>query len=71
MNQPADRYTRRNHALAFAARAHHEQFRKGTKDLRKEDRDDVDKLLGSGVPYIMHPAAVGMLLLSSIKHLMT
>ena len=58
-------YALRNRALAFATRAHREQLRKGTKEeeLHPEDLDDVDKLLGSSVPYIMHLVAVGMLLL--------
>lgn len=54
-----NRYARRNRALAFAARAHRDQYRKGTEELA----DDLDKFIGIGVPYIMHPAAVGMLLL--------
>jgi (p)ppGpp synthase/HD superfamily hydrolase len=54
-----DRYLNRNRALAFAARAHRGQFRKGTE----EHADDLDQFIGIGVPYIMHPAAVGMLLL--------
>lgn len=54
-----DRYARRNRALAFAARAHRDQFRKGTKD----HPDNLGEFIGQGVPYIMHPAAVGMLLL--------
>jgi hypothetical protein len=63
--QTETRYTLRNRALAFAARAHREQARKGTdkRDMRPEDLDNVDKFLGSSVPYVMHPAAVGMLLL--------
>lgn len=56
-------YVRRNHALAFAARAHQKDVRKGTNDLDKEDFTASDTLLGPGVPYFMHPAAVGMLLL--------
>jgi len=54
-----DRYATRNRALAFAARAHRDQLRKGTDKLA----DDLDEYIGTGVPYIMHPAAVGMLLL--------
>ena len=54
-----DRYAHRNQALAFAARAHRDQLRKGTA----EQPDDLDEFIGSGVPYIMHPVAVGMLLL--------
>ena len=54
-----DLYSRRNRALAFAARAHRDQLRKGTD----EHADDLDTLIGCGVPYFMHPAAVGMLLL--------
>ena len=52
-------YTRRNRALSFAARAHRNQLRKGTD----QHPDDLDELIGRGVPYFMHPAAVGMLLL--------
>lgn len=52
-------YNRRNLALAFAARAHREQIRKGTD----EQPDDLDTILGRGVPYFMHPAAVGMILI--------
>lgn len=63
MNPNGDRYAVRNRALAFAARAHKEQIRKGTNNQRAEDLDDSDKLLGAEVPYFMHPAAVGMLLL--------
>lgn len=59
MNQLEDHYARRNRALAFAARAHRDQLRKGTEELA----DDLDQYIGTGVPYIMHPAAVGMLLL--------
>jgi (p)ppGpp synthase/HD superfamily hydrolase len=59
MSQHEDRYTQRNRALAFAARAHRDQYRKGTAELA----DDLDRFIGIGVPYIMHPAAVGMLLL--------
>ena len=54
-----DLYIRRNRALSFAARAHRNQLRKGTD----QHPDDLDELIGRGVPYFMHPAAVGMLLL--------
>ena len=41
------------------------QVRKGTEEekVRHENLANVDKLIGSSVPYIMHPVAVGMLLL--------
>lgn len=56
---PSPDYDRRNRALAFAARAHRDQVRKGTD----EQTDELDPRIGKGVPYIMHPVAVAMILL--------
>ena len=51
----------RNRALNFAARAHRDQLRKGTKET--PDPYAHNEVIGLGVPYIAHVAGVGMLLL--------